>query len=45
VVVHTCNPALRRLRQDGVEFKVSLGCEQDPVFKKEIERKEERKNC
>jgi hypothetical protein len=41
MVVHSCNPALRRLRQEVQEFKVSMGNIARPLLKKK--RKEERK--
>jgi hypothetical protein len=42
MVVHSCNPALRRLRQEVQEFKVSMGNIARPLLKKK-KRKEKRK--
>jgi hypothetical protein len=33
VMVYTCNPAFRRLRQKDLEFKASLGCLARPCLK------------
>jgi hypothetical protein len=33
VVAHACNPALRRSRQEDLEFKASLGNTVRPCFK------------
>jgi hypothetical protein len=43
MVVHACNPQVRRLRQDNDEFEVSLGCTLRTYLKKR--KKEKRKRA
>jgi hypothetical protein len=42
MVVHTCNPALRRMSEEILEFKASLGCSKTPCERRTGQERGER---